>query len=352
MRRGGLMNLWVKLHPMKHSLITSLVMTLAAASASAAVSIDWVTIGDPGNAAQSAANRTHSFGSGGDTYGAVADTYRIARNETTISDYAVFLNLVAKADPYSLYNTNMGSNLNIAGITRSGSDGSYMYSVTGSGARPITYVSWFDAARYTNWLHNGQGTGSTETGAYTLVGGQTNGTAPGKNVGATIYIPTENEWFKAAYYDPTKGASGGYWLHGNQSDTMTTNTLGDPGAANYYADDYAVTQSDIDSSSQNYLTNAGAYGADSQSYYGLDDVAGNVYEWNDLDLDAVDGTSRGVRGGSWADFENTLRSSSRFRDSSSLGFDNIGFRVASVPEPSSILLTMLFTAAIAARRKR
>jgi formylglycine-generating enzyme len=284
---------------MKHPLASSLVMALAAASASAAVSIDWVTIGDPGNAAQSAANRTHAFG--GDGYGAVADTYRIARNETTISDYAVFLNLVAKADPYSLWNPSMGTDLNIAGITRSGSSGSYVYSVTGSGARPITYVSWFDAARYTNWLHNGQGTGSTETGAYTLVGGQTSGTAPGRNVGATIYLPTENEWFKAAYYDPTKvnanSTVGGYWLHGNQSDTMTSNNFSDPGAANYRAGDFATTPSNNTySSSQNYLTDAGAYGADSQSYYGLDDVAGNVYEWNDLD--ALSGSVRGLRGGS------------------------------------------------------
>lgn len=161
---------------MKLPLATSLVMALAAASASAAVSIDWVTIGDPGNAAQSAANRAHSFGSGGDGFGAVADTYRIARNETTISDYAVFLNAVAKSNDYGLWNSSMGSNANIAGITRSGGSGSYVYSVTGSGARPITYVSWFDAARYTNWLHNGQGTGDTETGAYTL-NGATSGNA-------------------------------------------------------------------------------------------------------------------------------------------------------------------------------
>jgi len=331
---------------MKHSLAISLVMALAAASASASVTIDWVTIGNPGNAAQSAANRTHSFGSGGDGYGAVADTYRIARNETTISDYAQFLNSVAATDTYSLYNDSMGTDGNIAGIDRSGSSGSYTYSLTGSGARPISYVSWFDAARYTNWLHNGQGAGSTETGAYTLVGGQTSGTAPGKNVGAMIYLPSENEWFKAAHYDPTKVASGGYWLHGNRSDSMTTNTVGATGAANYYDGDYAVTQSDGSSGSQNYLTDAGAYGAGSQSFYGLDDVAGNVFEWNDLDAES--GSVRGLRGGSWGSFESNLRSSSRFVFDPSNGLNVVGFRVASVPEPSSILLTMMFTAAIAA----
>jgi formylglycine-generating enzyme len=333
---------------MKHPLASSLVMALATASASAAVSIDWVTIGDPGNAVQSAANRTHAFGFGGDGYGAVAGTYRIDRNETTIMDYTEFLNAVAATDTYSLYNASMGTDGNIAGINRSGSSGSYTYSVTGSGARPITYVSWFDAARYTNWLHNGQGAGSTETGAYTLVGGQTSGTAPAKNVGATVWIPTENEWYKAAYYDPTKGASGGYWLHGNRSDSMTTNTIGAAGAANYFdGTDYAVNQSGSYSGSENYLTDAGAYGAGSQSFYGLNDVAGNVYEWNDLDAE-----SSVLRGGSWDVFEDNLRSSDRLGSDPSYESNVVGFRVASVPEPSSILLTMLFTAAIAVRRKR
>lgn len=324
-------------------------MALAAASASAAVSIDWVTIGDPGNAAQSAANRTHTFGVGGDGFGAVADTYRIARNETTILDYTEFLNAVAATDTYSLYNTSMDTDGNIAGIKRSGSSGSYTYSVTGSGARPITYVSWFDAARYTNWLHNGQGTGDTETGAYTLAGAFS-GSAVARNSGASAWIPTENEWYKAAYYDSTKGVSGGYWLHGNRSDSMTTNTNVAAGAANYYDGDYAVTQSGDYSESQNYLTDAGAYGTDSQSFYGLDDVAGNVFEWNDLDAES--GSVRGLRGGSWGNEEFNLRSSSRVGPVPLSENFFVGFRVASVPEPSSILLTMMFTAAIAARRKR
>jgi hypothetical protein len=55
------------------------------------------------------------------------------------------------------------------GITRSGSPGSYTYSVTGTLAnRPVVFVSWFDAARMANWMMNGQGSGSTETRAYTL----------------------------------------------------------------------------------------------------------------------------------------------------------------------------------------
>lgn len=316
---------------------------------SAAVVIDWVTIGDPGNAAQSAANRTHAFGAG-DGYGAVATTFLISRNETTLANYAAFLNEKATTDTYGLYHTSMGSDGNTAGITRSGSSGSYSYTVTGSGDRPVTYVSWFDAARFINWLHNGQGSGDTENGAYTLVGGQISGTAPAKNVGATVWIPTENEWYKAAYYDPTKGTSGGYWRYANQSDSMTDNSPLVAGASNYFDGDYAVTQSDGYSASQNYLTDVGLYGTDSQSFYGINDMAGNVSEWNDLS--GASGISRGQRGGAWGNIEDNLESSSRNSISSTSQNNLLGFRVASVPEPSALVLTILFGASLAGHRKR
>jgi formylglycine-generating enzyme required for sulfatase activity len=321
-------------------------LALLATPAFAVVNIDWVTIGNPGNAAQSAANRTHSFGSGGDGYGAVADTFRISRNETTIAQYTAFLNAKATTDPYNLYKPSMASDVNIAGISRSGTSGSYSYSVIGSGDQPITYVSWFDAARFTNWLHNGQGSGDTETGAYTL-NGATGGTAPAKNLGATVWIPTENEWFKAAYYDPTHmSGAGGYWLHANQSDSMTSNNMTVAGAANYHDGNFARDENGLPT----YLSDAGAYGADSQNYYGLNDMAGNVYEWNDLT--GASGSSRGRRGGSWLDAEFGLRSSFRDAYNPSLEYNYVGFRVASVPEPSAMVLTVLFSAGLVCRRKR
>lgn len=333
---------------MKQSLASTLALALAvgaSTSAPASVVIDWVTIGNPGNAAQSAANRT-AFESGGDGYGAVADTFRISRNETTITEYTAFLNAVATTDPYNLYNPAMGWNSDIAGISRSGAPGSYTYSVIGSGNRPITYVSWFDAARYTNWLHNGQGSGGTETGAYTL-NGAISGTAPAKNVGATVWIPTENECFKAAYFDPTKGSSGGYWLHANQNDFMTTNTIGDAAAANYF--DFIFFAKDVNGL-PSYLTGAGAYGTSSQSYYGINDMAGNVREWNDLNAES--GSSRGLRGGSWLSIESDLSSSSRTVITPEYEHQAVGFRVASIPEPSTMVLTMLFSAGLLCRRRR
>lgn len=266
---------------MKYSLIPYLRLAVSGClslvtPAMAAVNIDYVRIENVGNSSDPTTG-----------YGSVFYIYQIAKNETTISQYAEFLNIAAKTDPYGLYNTGMATDANSAGIARSGSSGSYTYSVlSGAGNRPITYVSWFDAARFTNWLHNGQGNGSTETGAYTL-GGATSGIFT-KNVTATVWLPSENEWCKAAYYDPTPGAGGGdnYWRYATQSDALINNTV----SANYIDGDYAVTQSPTGSSSQNYLTNVGSYETASDSFYGTNDQTGNVLEWNDA---IISGTQRG-----------------------------------------------------------
>lgn len=305
----------------------------------AAVNIDYVTVGNAGNAADAAT---------GSLYGAVAYAYNIAKNETTISQYAAFLNAVAKTDTYSLYSTGMTDSY-INGISRSGSSGSYTYTVNpGSGNKPITYVSWFDAARFTNWLHNGQPGGaqdaaSTEDGAYTLLGAMSGIIA--KNGGAKAWIPSENEWYKAAYYDPNKGGVGvgGYWSLATQSNTLAGNTAGVANSANYDDGDYVGYPGMA-------LTDVGAYGMNSDSAYGTNDQAGNVWEWNDS---VISSSSRGLRGGSWGDGEVGLRASARIAYDPAFEDDNLmGFRVASVPEPTSFVLTMLAGGAMLARRKR
>jgi formylglycine-generating enzyme required for sulfatase activity len=307
-------------------------------STSAVVNIAYVAVGNAGNAVDPAT---------GSRYGAVAYNYQIAKDETTIGQYAEFLNAVAKSDPYALYNPDMASKTYIAGISRSGSDGSYSYApVAGSVNKPITYVSWFDAARFCNWLHNGQGSGSTETGAYTL-----NGAMSGiytVNPGATSWIPSENEWYKAAYYDATKGGTGGYWLYSTQSDALAGNTIGVPNSANYHDGDYAVyTGSGAGTWG---ITDVGAYGANSDSFYGTNDQSGNVWEWNDA---VESGSLRGLSGGSWySRVASRLDSTLRNYSDPLYEIDNVGFRIASVPEPSCMVLSLVASGLFVTRRKR
>jgi len=258
--------------------------------------------------------------------------------EVTIGQYTSFLNAVAATDPYSLYHTNMATDLNIAGITQAGSSGSYLYSVMGNSTNfPITYVSWFDAVRFANWVNNGAtSSASTETGAYTL-NGATSGIIT-KNKGATAWIPSEDEWYKAAYYK-SGGTNAGYWLYPMQSDSRPGNSIGgETNQANYFARDYAVTQSSNFVSSQYHLTDTGAFSA-SASVYDTFDQGGNVWEWNDA---VIDGSFRGLRGGSWDHpHDHAPQSSHRDIDLPTAEGYFAGFRVATVPEPSTYALLLL-----------
>jgi sulfatase modifying factor 1 len=351
--------------------VLSAAFTLAPQSnAQPLVAIDTVTVGDAGNAADTTG------------YGAVAYEYGIGKYEVTIGQYATFLNSVASvtSDSYlaNLWNANMTSSLNIAGISRSGSGiagDPYSYSVIGpsgvtpagassAGNRPIGYVSWFDAARFANWINNGATNGaSTETGAYTL-----NGATSGiilKNPEAAWWIPSEDEWYKAAYYK-SGGADAGYWLYPTQSDGAPGNAVGGVGSQANYAvstvfpgpfgptiiSTYAVTQSSSFDGSQNYLTDVGAF-SNTPSPYGTFDQGGNLEEWNDA---VINGELRGMRGGVWSGLEQLLTSTNRW--AMAPDFDGMptanSFRVATVPEPSTYALLAMSAAGALwwSRRKR
>jgi sulfatase modifying factor 1 len=301
----------------------------------AAVTIDWVTVGDPGNAADDTG------------YGAVSEAFRIMEFEWTNSQYVEFLNAVDPdgANPQGIYNSNMGSDARGGISFTSGSAAGSKYTARSNmGDKPVNYVSWFDAARVANWLHNGGQTyGATDStasgpqniGAY-AVGTATSGEAPARSLDALYYVPTENQWYKAAYY---KGGStdAGYWEFGTGSDTapsvVSATSTGDGTAGP--SGNSANYNFGADWNNQNgNVTTVGTNGG--TSAYGAFDMSGNLWEWNDLT--GASGSSRGLRGG--ACYSNSFFVSSAYRDTSAPSdeFSTSGFRLASpvpVPEPST-----------------
>ena len=294
-------------------------------SIASASPIQWVTVDDTGNAAD-----TLPAG-----FGAVAISFQIAKYEFTNQQYTDFLNSVAATDTYSLYNPFMGSDARGGIEQSSGSSGSYSYSVkTNMGNKPVNYVSWFDAARVSNWYQNGAtSSSSTETGAYTLVSGQTTGTAPAVNSGATFYVPTEDQWYKAAYYKGG-GTSAGYWDYATQSDSDPTAVtagvtgIGSAGSTGNFANYFNTADwNSLDGNVTTVGTNGGP------SAYGAFDMTGNVFEWNDLTGAA--GSLRGLRGGCFYNEAFSVSSSGSFPFGPSLEGSGIGFRLAgpnAVPE--------------------
>ena len=282
--------------------------------------MEWVTVGDPGND-----DDTH-----GDGYGGVAYPYRIGKYEVTNAQYAEFLNAVAAVgDANSLYSTDMAGGWNdIGGISRTGSGTGgdpWVYAARSNREnRPVNYVNWYDTLRFANWLHNGQPTGTqdastTEDGAYDM----SQGAGVVRKPGALVFLPSEDEWYKAAYYKGG-GTSAGYWDYPTRSDTAPTAEAPpgtDPnGSANYYTGAY------VDPTY--YTTPVGAYTTKpSDSAYETYDQGGNVWEWNEW----VSGSLRGLRGGSWGNFENTLRAETRnYYDVATYEDPKCGFRVASL----------------------
>ncbi|MBX9577497.1 MAG: formylglycine-generating enzyme family protein [Chthoniobacterales bacterium] len=251
------------------------------------LTLSWVVVGDPGNPPDSATG-----------HGAVNDVFKIGKYPITAEQFKIFLNSVASnSDPYGLYspwiqNDPINGSINCTPIA-----GHFYYSVKpGRKNFPINHVSWFDAARFCNWIQNGCREGNeddstTETGAYTLHGLRPSVDNPPVpvNENAQYYIPSEDQWYKAAYYN----GSGGYHDYPTESGVVPGNTIGGEG----------------DQANYNNATTGTLYAASSltpvdlfkrtKSYYGAYDMGGNIWEWNSTTMSFFGMVKIQGRGGSF-----------------------------------------------------
>jgi formylglycine-generating enzyme required for sulfatase activity len=244
--------------------------------------VETVPVGDPGNPNEKITGK-----------GAVNYDYRITKYEITNAQWAHFLNCV---DP-----DGMGSGLwkETMSISRSpGDDGNLEYKAKASEKyHPVRFVDPFDAARYANWLTNGQprgeqGKGVTEDGMYNLAG---NPKYPVRSfdIGSGKYgwaIPTHSEWLKAAYYDPSKDSGfGGYWpwpwkvtnpphVVGPQDPELN---LESPNSANISG--ATAVEEKFEDGEWIMGTPAGplpvGFYSNTTNYYGTYDQGGNLAEW-------------------------------------------------------------------------
>ena len=273
--------------------------------------IDFVNIGNAGNAADTTG------------YGAVPYEYRAGVNEISQND-------IAKATASGMANVTAGP---------------------WTGNQPAATISWYEAAAFVNWLNTSTG----KTAAYDLAwngsawsmnlwsSGQA-WTAGGENLyrnkDAFYFLPSENEWYKAAYYN---AAGTNYFLYPTASDSAPTAVASGTDAGTAVYNGVASVPAIVDS-------------VGGLSPYRTMGQGGNVWEYNESAFDGTNRTpdeNRVVRGGNWFYTESDLRSSFRGSDGPTNESDSIGFRVASVPEPSTYaLLLMTGAGALWMTRKR
>lgn len=283
--------------------------------------IEFVTIGDPGNPADATGAPNPA--------GAVDYVYNIGKHE-------ISRDMIEKA------NAEGGLGLSLPS----------MDFVTG-GPRPDmpAGVSWSEAARFTNWLNISQGfpaaykfstqPGDTDYNAQTIIDlwvpadDGFDPDNPFRNSQAKYFLPSADEWYKAAYYESNaNGGAGGYWDFPTGSDSEPTAVVSgtDPGTAVYLQ---TVEQGPAD------ITQAGGL-----SPYGVMGLGGNVWEWEetepDLMNDLVGRSDIALRGGDFTDDPTYLSASTRLTTFGVVGLTTFqhgdtlfGFRVASIPEPTS-----------------
>ncbi|MCE2727674.1 MAG: SUMF1/EgtB/PvdO family nonheme iron enzyme [Planctomycetaceae bacterium] len=289
------------------------------------VPINYNVVGNPGNTGNASSNPSG--------LGAVSSVFKMATTETTNAQYVAFLNSVDPngTNPNSIYSSSMGSSINGGISFNAGAGAGSKYSVkagaptgapagTSYGSMPVNFVTWFSAARFVNWLNNGAtGTSSTESGAYTLANA-VSGPIVARNPGAQVFLPSANEWYKAAFFN------------GSSYTTYATNSNSVPTAQ---VTNFSLANSGNFSDVTTLPVNAESY-VNSASAYGMYDMFGNVGEMTDS---AGAGNNFVSVGGGYAAIPSAWAATAaqNFRLSTAANVSN-GFRVAAVPEPGTIAL--------------
>jgi formylglycine-generating enzyme len=286
--------------------------------------IDFVTVGNPGNPNDSASGGGSYFSA----YGGVSYTYRMGVTE-------VAADWVAKA----------GS---LPGLTTS----------TWTGNKPAAFMSWFEAATFVNWLNESSGYQKAYDLSYSggwIMNLWSSGDAwqlGGENLfrhkDAVYFLPSENEWYKAAYHK-NDGATGNYWDYATASDSVPDG-IDFPGDTAF---DAVFVQPGANAT-PNDVDDVGV-----PSPYGTLGQNGNVVEWLESAHDGTNDSAlenRVFRDNSWNNGfgEQFFRSSHRSNAASPSNEGNgVGFRVASiVPEPSSAAMLLMVGGVALARRRR
>jgi len=279
-------------------------------------SIDFVQIGNPGNAADTTGSPSPA--------GSVSYTYNIGK-------YEISREMVLKASSAG------GLGLTLADLTFYGGNGM---------KRPASGVSWNEAARFVNYLNSSTG----HQVAYNFVtsGGNdyislwATGLYSGNNQfrhkDSYYFLPSLDEWYKAAYGSP----NGTWYNFSNGSDSPPQPVSGGLSGAVYGGQSGPAD-----------INDAGALSA-----YGTMGQGGNVWEWTETAFDGVNDSeseTRELRGGAWNNNNTQLDANFKernFGDPSREVFGSDGFRVASVPEPSALSLLAVGLGGLALVRRR
>lgn len=243
-------------------------------------------------------------------YGIVNNDYRIGKYEITNSQWDKFK---AAYGP-------------VTGTPAGGYDGTTFW--TGANI-PANTVSWYEAAQFVNWLNTSTGhqpaykfTGTQGTSNYALGLWSASEAAGGTNLyrhkDAFYFLPTENEWVKAAYWNGTSLKTYAYPSGSGTPDPAKWNYDPTPGYSPW------------------------AVGSGGIELNGTYDMMGNMWEWNESPWNAGDYSvtaERSVRSGAYGTDYTALQSSYRInRQNPDLEGVNHGIRIAAVPEPATVIL--------------